>query len=127
MRKSAHQQQRTRLSAVWLVCLLTLLPLSNCGTDQSAPDATATGLPQVALGLIEEAVAGRNPTDWPFSDAVAWVRRELPDLCVAAWASQLPGDTALPPERARELWDARAHGAWTTASHGSGSYIVTPT
>ena len=97
MRKSTHQQQRTRFPAVCLVCLLTLPLLSSCGADESAPGATATGPPQVALGLIEEAVARRNPTDWPISDAVAWVRRELPDLSVAAWALQLPGDSTVSP------------------------------
>lgn len=126
MQKKARERQRPRLSTARLIGLLSLVLLSSCGTDESEPGATAADLPQVALGLVEEAVAPRSPTDWPLADAVAWVRRELPDLAVAAWAAQLSGDTGVEQARAREQWTARVRGGWTMASYGSGSFIVAP-
>ncbi len=120
MQRRARERQRPRLSTALLIGLLTLILLASCGTDEIEPGATAEDLPQVALSLIEEAVAQRNPTDWPIGDAVAWVRRELPDLAVAAWAAQLPGDTGVEQARAREQWTARVRADPVPTTRGRG-------
>jgi hypothetical protein len=107
-----------------LLALLVALPASGCGDDLRDAGAPPEDLAEVARSLIEEAVAGHEATAWTLADAVAWSRRELPDLAFAVWAARLDAGRGVDPEHARRIWDERARGAWTSASYASGSFLV---